>query len=144
MSSNLSIVLLLIMLTYNIDNVDCLVNGRRGAVLDFISYRDAVRCVIVEFDDDQCGKEQRAKFLETDPDTAGKYPNGTPIWKLEFAYSCSKNDYEEGQKAKAVQFPLKLAYSVTMHKMQGQTIYKPGRLVTCFKIYFKHQWVTLR
>ena len=39
--------------------------------------------------------------------------------------------------AKAIQFPLKLAYSITQYKMQGQTIYKPGRLVTCFKNVFQ-------
>ena len=126
-----------IMLTYNIDNVDCLVNGRRGSVLDVIAYRDEVKCIIVEFDDEQCGKERREKYLETDSETATKYPKGTPIWKLEFTYSCSKKDFDDGQKAKVIQFPLMLAYSVTMHKMQGQTIYKPGRLVTRFKHVFQ-------
>ena len=82
------------MLTYNINNVDCIVNGRRCAVMDFISYRDEVRCILVEFDDDQCGKERRAKYMDTDPETAAKYPKATPIWRLEFTNSCSKKDFE--------------------------------------------------
>ena len=102
----------------------------------YISYNE-IRCIIVEFGDDQCEKEQRAKFLETDPETAEKHLKGTPILKLDFTQSCSKKDFEEGQKAKTMQFPLGLAYSITQHKMQGQTVYKPGRLVTYFKNVFQ-------
>ena len=77
-----------VMLTYNIDNADFLVNGRRGTILDFLFHNEQIKCVIICFDDEMCGKDKRAKFLETNPNVANKYPNGTPIWKLEFQYSC--------------------------------------------------------
>ena len=64
---------------------------------------------------------------------ARKFPKATPISRLEFTFSCSKKDFEKGQKAKAIQFPFRLAKAVTQHKIQGQTIYPSNVLVTNFR-----------
>ena len=60
------------------------------------------------------------------------YPdkNPTPIEKLDFSYSLSKKAYSNSTMAKVIQFPLALAYSITGHKSQGQTIKRPRALVT--------------
>ena len=48
-----------------------------------------------------------------------RYPDGkaTPIDKLEFSYSESRKAYAVSAPAVAPQFPLKLAWAITAHKI---------------------------
>ena len=117
-----------IMLTYNIDTCDCLTNGTFGEIIgiEFDKMNNLTR-VIVSFDGEASGKERRKNHVNLQ---RLYYPkHATPIDKIEFQYSLSKKPSSASSSASAVQFPLRLAFAATAHKVQGSTIRKPNFLV---------------
>ena len=97
---------------------DGLNNGAKGEVLDVVKDEEGnVTQVIIKFDNMESG----AKLRENQTSAfQRKYPQGTPISKLHFYYSFSRKQAVEGQKALCVQFPLRLGYAMTIHKIQGE------------------------
>ena len=115
-------------LVFNINVVDSLVNGSSGTIVGIESKDNSPYCIIVRFDDEFCGKEQREKY----PNLSKKYENvnGTPIFKQDLEYQVfSRKGYGHAARAKVIQFPLKLFYASTAHKMQGQTIKAGSKVV---------------
>ena len=115
-----------VMLTFNIDTCDGLTNGTFGEVIGFEF--DEFNCmtkVIVEFDNEESGKEKRKNFLEIQQKFKGRL--ATPIERIEFQYSLSKKS--TASNATAIQFPLRLSFAATAHKVQGFTVKKPNQLV---------------
>ena len=82
--------------------------------------------VLVKFDEIESGKQSRKKFQYEN-----KYPglNVTPIELKETNFSLSKKQTSASSTATATQFPLRLAYAATAHKIQGHTVKKPNSLV---------------
>ena len=116
------------MLTYNIDTCDCLTNGSFGEVLGFNFGKDAkVSRVIVHFYDEECGKEKRKNHILLQKEHPGFHP--TPIEMIEFHYTLSKKPSTGVRNSTVTQFPLRLAFAATAHKVQGQTVTKPNSLV---------------
>ena len=116
-----------VMLTYNIDTCDCLTNGAFGEVLGFKLKKDKIVQVYVHFYDEDVGKERRKNHVQIQTLFPGK--NVTPIELIEFEYSLAKKKSCSTSSATAMQFPLRLAFAATAHKVQGQTIKKPNNLV---------------
>ena len=119
-----------IMLTYNVDVLDSLTNGAIGKVVGFEMTADGknVKNVLIQFKSTKVGQERRKKnsvLLQR------KFPNipVTPISKIEFKFTLSKNPTSKNDCLTATQFPLKLAFACTAHKMQGSTVHKPDSLV---------------
>ena len=109
------------MLVFNINTIDELVNGATGTVLGFERAKRFVKseqdCIIVKFDSDKCGELQRKKY----PAQSHKYSesNGTPIFRTELEYlMTTRRGKSHASRAKVVQFPLRLSYGSTSHKMQ--------------------------
>ena len=101
------------MLTYNIDVCDNLTNGSLGQVIAF--KRDSkgkVKYVMVKFDDPESGKERR-KEMNFENEYLGE--NATPIEVMEFEFTYGDRSTAS---ATAVNYPIKLAYSTTAHKIQ--------------------------
>lgn len=102
-------------LTYNVNVVDDLVNGSYGTVVGIEKTLGKISCIVVKFDDERTGQEQRQR----NP----MYSDGTPIIPVEFEYNLvSRRGYGQAAKAKLIQFPLNLCYAQTAHRMQGQTV----------------------
>lgn len=117
-----------VMLTSNLDVCDSLTNGTQGTVLDFrYSSGSKPEHIIVKFDEDICGKERRKRL-----NIEALYPgqNATLIQMSEIRFSLSKTQGRVSSSATAIQFPLRLSYAATAHKIQGHTVKKPSNLIT--------------
>ena len=117
-----------IMLTYNLDTTDGLTNGAFGEVLGFETLDSgAVNTIHIHFYDQCVGTEHRKRYPELQKQYTSK--SVLPIERYECAYNIGNQNEISASKANAVQFPLKLSYAVTVHKIQGQTIKKPIHVV---------------
>ena len=92
-----------VMLLRNIDVGDGLVNGAFGTVEDFGFSSNGITSIHVRFDSDKVGSQK-------------KLENGcVAIERYEEKLTCVKNVTRR-------QFPLKLAWACTIHKVQGMTV----------------------
>ena len=116
-----------VMVTYNLDVCDGITNGSQGTVIDFVrNKKGEIKHILVKFDEIESGKQRRKRF-----EYSNTYPglNVTPIELKETNFSLSKQTTAASSTATAIQFPLRLAYAATAHKIQGHTIKKPNDLV---------------
>ena len=116
-----------VMLTYNLDVCDSLTNGSQGEVIDFTYNKSGkLRFVLVKFDEIESGRERRKMFT-----FESNYPGQevTPIEIKESNFPLSKRKTSASATATALQFPLKLAYAATAHKVQGHTVKEPQALI---------------
>ena len=131
-----------VMLTYNVDTCDGLTNGARGQLIgceiDGLDPDKRVKRLYVHFFDIKAGRERRKhvkltpalkQIKENFPD---KLP--TPVDRLEFKYSPTQT--RVSTENTAINFPLRLCFATTAHRMQGQTVMKPASLVLHLKNVF--------
>lgn len=126
-----------ICLTFNINTVDELVNGALGTIIAFERNKfGKIEAIIIAFDQESTGAQQRASY----PALSKKYEdqNGTPIFRQELEYQItSRSGKSHAPRAKIIQFPLKLSWANTAHKMQGTTVKKGSKLVVHWNKKFK-------
>ena len=115
-----------VMLIFNVDVSDLLCNGAIGTVIGIEdNQKGSVNAVIVKFDNLAAGKQSRMQ----NPMMSDKYPNGTVIRKKEQDYSLCRSQGLVSSTAKLSQYPIVLAWAVTVHKFQGQTVASPQKVV---------------
>ena len=116
-------------------------NGSAGELIGYEkSSSGQVIRLYLHFFDEKVGKNRRKNAVETPylrqlrqtmPD---KLP--TPIDKLEFSYSPTKTAFSTSVKNTALQFPVRLAWAMTMHRVQGQTVKKPNKILVSMRNIF--------
>ena len=122
-----------VMLIHNVDTVDGLTNGCLGTLVDVVKTKsNKLDKLIIEFRNPKHGEQKRL----SNANLLRKYPNGTPIEPVMFAYTLSKKATGVGNSAKLVQFPVCIAFATTCHKFQGQTVPRPLKLI----IDLRHIW----
>ena len=108
-------------MTFNVNIMDCLVNGALGEIVGFEKNQAGeIYAIMVKFDQENTGRKQR----EENKALSGKYAhcNGTPVFKMKFEYNRNSTGGRSTTfKASVVQFPLKLGYAFTAHSMQVRT-----------------------
>ena len=123
-----------VMLIFNVDVSDLLCNGATGTVIGIeVNQKGSISAVIVHFDNPKAGFEARKR----NPMILSKYPDGTIISKMEQDYSLAKSKGLVSSTAKLIQFPLVLAWAVTVYKFQGQTVRKPQKMVADVRSVFE-------
>ena len=130
-----------VVLTKNIDISDGLVNSASGVVTGFIpnytGNEDAdsfkPKYILVKFDDGRVGKKCRTASRGILHDQIS-----TPISTVETPVYLSKRSSKV--TSKRVQFPLCLAWGVTIHKEQGKT--EDSVVVSCSGNFFHGQFYT--
>ena len=102
-----------VMLTYNIDVSDGLVNGATGTVVHISSVQNSVIAILVNFDNANVGKRamQGSQYKQN-------YPNAVPISRIESRFNIGRRNAVSASRR---QFPLILAWATTIHKVQGLT-----------------------
>ena len=123
-----------VMLVYNINIPDLLVNGALGTVVGFeFDKRGEVECIIVSFDNPETGIDQRNSFKQL----ANKYldQRGCPIYKqtveeLISTSTRSNRSRTHGSVYNITQFPLRLAWGSTAHKVQGVEFKRGSDIIT--------------
>ena len=106
-----------VMMTVNVDTSDGLVNGVMGEVKAILKNdRDVVHTVLVKFDDVKVGKIAKgsSKYKQN-------YPGCVPVQRHKGQYQKLN---KKGAQINRTQFPLTLAWAVTIHKCQGLTLEK--------------------
>ena len=117
-----------VMMTANVATTDSLTNGSFGEVVEF--ERDEggkISAVLVQFVEEKSGRELR----KTRPDLQRKYPGKhiTAVKRYHQEYTLTGRAKSGSATASATQFPLRLAFAATAHKLQGATVKKPNCLV---------------
>ena len=117
-----------VMLTANINIADSLINGSLGTVVDFIRRTVGIIGILVQFDNEETGlltRNANHHVMNTN------HPNATPISKasLEYYPRNQRSTRNHGCKIKLTQYPLRLSWASTCHKIQGITIPEGSNLV---------------
>ena len=114
-----------VMLIYNVRTNDGLTNGACGVIVAIETSKDnceKIETLIISFDQVSTGKQLRSE----NPRITQKYgERATPIKRISFEYSVGDLSKQHSAKVKLIQFPVKLAWAITAHKVQGQTIKDP-------------------
>ena len=115
-----------IMIIHNIDTIDSLTNGQIGILEDFIESKEGnIEKLMVKLSNRNAGSLNRQKH----PFLAEKYPGCVVIERISLQYSLRAKSGDAGSTATLIQFPITLAHAVTGHKVQGQSIPVPNRVV---------------
>merc|ERR1712083_882174 len=96
-------------------------NGAIGKVIGIEKDKKGqIYCIIVQFEEESVGVQQRAKYYAKYPALKERYGkmNATPITKKELRFKLGKSSWKGAAEGKLLQFPLTTNYAQTAHKMQ--------------------------
>ena len=115
-----------IMLVHNIDVADLLTNGQRGELVDVLLSNDGKpEKLVVKLVDGNAGKENQSKHSEI----LRKYDSCIIVERVNIKYTIRKKGGAIGSYAKVIQFPVRVSYATTSHKIQGQSLLYPLTVV---------------
>ena len=115
-----------VMIIHNIDTADGLTNGQIGNLVHLVkTTKGEVDKLILKLSNSKAGKTNRSQH----PNLSLRFPNCVVVERVNLQYTLRKKGGEAGATANVIQFPIKLAFAITSHKIQGQTIPSPTKVV---------------
>ena len=115
-----------VIMIHNIDTPDKLTNGQLGVLVDMIKTNDGdINKLVIKLNNKSAGILNRRNH----PGLSMKYPECVFIERVTNQYALRKKSGDVGSSAIVIQFPVKLAFAITSHKIQGQTIPMPLTVV---------------
>ena len=121
----------IIMITYNLNVADGITNGTLGEVMGFqFDDKNLIQAIHIHLFDANAGVESSRSFSSL------KEKYGKPvvvIKRYEHIFSLNQQNLSASSTATAINFPIRLASSLTSHKVQGQTIKPPKSVVLNFQ-----------
>ena len=114
-----------VMITHNIDTADGLTNGQIGKIEKIVkTMKGDIDKLIVKLSSAKSGQMNRSN----NKNLLLKYPNCVVIERVNYQYSLREKSGEAGSTANVIQFPIKLAFAITCHKIQSKTIPSPSKV----------------
>ena len=104
-----------VMLIHNISTEDGLANGAQGKVMAMLKRKDKVRYILVRFDNPNIGKDQQRKYRSLP--AISRDTSLVPIERFHLSYSLGNVMKNHAARASFLQFPLKLSWACTAHKV---------------------------
>ena len=112
------------MLIHNIDIADKLTNGQLGQLMGVVKTTTGqIDKLMIKFNNGKVGETNKLKHRSL------KFPECVAIERITLQYPLRKRGGEAGASATVIQFPVRLAFAITSHKIQGQTIPMPTKVV---------------
>ena len=114
-----------VIIVHNIDTADCLTNGQLGELVDVVKTKSGeIDKLVIKLTNKTAGKQNRNRF----PGLSVRYPDCIFIERVSNQYPLRKKSGDAGSSALVIQFPVQLAFAITAHKIQGQTIPYPMKV----------------
>ena len=120
-----------IMVINNINTSDGITNGTIGTLFDVVrNAKKEIHYLVIDLANPSKGRSNTAAYPTITKGVSGRIA----VEKLRWDYPLKKKGGGRGEAtATVIQFPVRLAFAVTCHKMQGQTIAQPAKVALNLK-----------
>ena len=100
---------------------------------DEVKDKKEVEILVIELDNQRAGKENQKNNLQL----SQKYPNCIFIRRMQFNYTIGRKKGDIGSSALVIQFPIRVCYAVSAHKIQGGTFEEPATVAMDLRSVFE-------
>ena len=104
-----------VMLIFNVNTPDGLTNGAQGTIKQILTSGENVRYILIKFEDITIGREHRLKFKFLK--SICNLDEVTPIERHTFSYTLGDICKNHAARATLLQFPVRLSWALTAHKV---------------------------